>query len=327
MIVSRTPLRISFVGGGSDLPTFYRGAPDGGAVVSTAIDKYVYIAINAKFDGRVRASYSITENVDTADQLQHELIREALHLVGIDRGVEITSVSDVPSHGSGLGSSSSYVVGLLAALYMFKGQSLDAERIARDACHIEIERCKKPIGKQDQYIATVGGLQYIQFHQDDTVTNKPIYYLTKRTTCMLERHLLLFYTGLARASDDILAEQQYNAGHSNETRQYLGQMVDLARQLYTDLSNDNLSTFGDILHQGWQLKKQLAHAVSNPKIDQWYTTARQHGAIGGKLLGAGGGGFLLLYAPPEKHQAIIQILQLKVVPISFEPKGVQIFKL
>src|SRR5947207_2655094 len=207
MIISRTPLRISFVGGGSDLSTFYTYDP--GVVVSTAINKFIYISVNKKFDNKIRASYSVTEIVDRVDQLEHELIREALKLVGIDGGVEITSISDIPSQGTGLGSSSTYTVGLLNALYAYTGQHAGAERLAREACQIEIERCGKPIGKQDQYIAAYGGLQYIQFNPDKSVFVEPII-CSPETKKRLQERLLMRYTGMTRSADLVRAEQRAN---------------------------------------------------------------------------------------------------------------------
>jgi D-glycero-alpha-D-manno-heptose-7-phosphate kinase len=321
MIISRTPLRTSFVGGGSDLPAFYRIKP--GAVVSTAINKYVYITINKKFDNRIRASYSETEIVDHVDQLKHELIREVLKKLHMDGGIEITSIADVPSNGTGLGSSSSYTVGLLNAVYAYKNMYVSAERLAREACEIEIERCSKPIGKQDQYIAAYGGLQYIQFNPDETVFVDRIV-LSRENREDLESHLLLLYTGLARSSEDILIEQNKNT-QQQDKRETLDRMVKLATQFRDALLLGDLDSFGEFLHIGWLEKKKLASGISSSLIDQWYDTARNHGAIGGKILGAGGGGFLLLYAPPEKHVNIIKALpELKPFPFRFEPQGSKI---
>jgi D-glycero-alpha-D-manno-heptose-7-phosphate kinase len=319
MIISRTPLRISFVGGGSDLPAFYRHEP--GAVVSTAINKYIYITVNHKFDQKIRASYSVTEIVDTVDELQHELIREALRLVQILGGVEITSISDIPSQGTGLGSSSTYTVGLLKALYAQVGRHVGAERLAYEACQIEIETCGKPIGKQDQYIAAYGGLQFIQFNPDETVAIEPII-CSPATRQQLQERLLLLYTGLTRSANDILAEQSRNTASDTTKRATMRAMVQLAYDLREALSQDNLSAFGEILHEGWMRKKQMASTISNSRIDDYYARARKHGAVGGKIAGAGAGGFLLLYAPPQFHQAIVAALPgLRPVPFQFEPRG------
>lgn len=322
MIISRTPLRVSFVGGGSDLPAFYRREP--GAVTSTAIDKYIYITVNKKFDDKIRASYSITEIVDSIGELKHGLIREVLRLVGLDGGIEITSIADIPSQGTGLGSSSTYTVGLLKAMYAYKGQHVGAERLAREACQIEIEICGKPIGKQDQYIAAYGGLQHIQFNPDESVFVDPVI-CAPETKRELQKRLLLFYTGLTRSADDILAEQTRNTENDENRREALRTMVKLAQELQEALAANDLGSFGKILHQGWLEKKKMASRISNSKIDEWYERARQHGAIGGKITGAGGGGFLLLYAPPERHGEIIEALpQLRPMSFGFEPQGSRI---
>jgi D-glycero-alpha-D-manno-heptose-7-phosphate kinase len=322
MLISRTPLRISFAGGGSDLPAFYREEP--GAVVSTAINKYIYINVNKKFDHKIRASYSITEMVDSVDELRHELIREAMRLLNIDGGIEITSISDIPSQGTGLGSSSTYTVGLLNALYAYNGRFAGAERLAREACAIEIERCGKPIGKQDQYIAAYGGLQYIQFNPDESVFVDPI--ICQPTTRQrLQERLLMFYTGMTRSADHILQEQQANTERDLDRRQMLRAMTRMAQDLRAALSNNDLDSFGTILHEGWLLKQRLASGISNQRINDWYGRAREQGAIGGKILGAGGGGFLLVYAPVERHPAIIAALpELSLMPFAFEPQGSKI---
>lgn len=322
MIISRTPLRISFAGGGSDLHSFYRYEP--GAVISTAINQYIYITVNKKFDRQIRASYSITEIVDSIEELQHELIREALNLVGLDGGIEITSISDIPSRGTGLGSSSTYTVGLLNALHAYTNRHAGAERLAQEACEIEIERCGKPIGKQDQYIAAYGGLQYIQFNPDGSVFVDPIICLPK-TKKTLEDRFLLLYTGLTRSADEILENQSKNVEKDPARRQILCDMTRLAKELREALCNDDLDSFGELLHQGWVMKQQLADGISNPRINEWYAQARQHGAIGGKLLGAGGGGFLLFYALPEHHQEIIEALpELRHTPFQLESQGSKI---
>lgn len=321
MIISRTPLRISFVGGGTDLPAFYRHEP--GAVVSTAIDKYIFINVNKKFDEKIRASYSITEIVDRAADLKHELIREALAMLQLSGGIEITSISDIPSEGTGLGSSSSYTVGLLNALYAFAGRHAGAERLARESCHIEIDLCGKPIGKQDQYIAAYGGLQYIQFNPDGSVYVDPII-CEADTKVELQRRLLLLYTGVTRPAARVLEEQQANTENASQ-RASMRFVVGLAEHLRDALCRDDLDSFGEIMHEGWLLKKQLASGISNERIDELYWRARQHGAIGGKILGAGGGGFLLLYAPVERHAALRAALcDLRVVPFKFEPQGSKI---
>jgi D-glycero-alpha-D-manno-heptose-7-phosphate kinase len=319
MIISRTPLRISLVGGGSDLPAFYHQEP--GAVVSTTINKYIYITVNPKFDDKIRASYSQTEIVDGVDELQHELIREALKMVRITRGIEITSISDIPSQGTGLGSSSTYTVGLLNALYAYRNYFAGAERLAQEACTIEIERCSKPIGKQDQYIAAYGGLQFIRFNPDSSVFVDPVICIPE-TRQRLQEGLLMLYTGLVRRADDILREQSHNTQNDNDRRTSLHRMVGLAEQMREALQQNDLGGFGEVLHTGWVEKRKLASGISNSRIDEWYERARAHGAIGGKILGAGGGGFLLLYAPPERHPEICEMLpELRPIEFRFSPQG------
>ena len=319
MIISRTPLRVSFAGGGTDLRAYY--GRERGAVLSTAIDKYIYITVNRKFDDKVRVSYSVTEIVDHASELKHELIREALKLTGISGGIEIT---DVPSQGTGLGSSSSYTVGLLNALYAFTGKLVSAERLADEACRIEIELCGKPIGKQDQYIAAYGGMQHIQFNPDESVFVDPLP-CRKELREQLQSSLLMLYTGLTRSANDVLSEQRKNTEQSGETMDGLRSMRDLADQLRESLCAGNLDGFGEMLHAGWMLKRTLAAGISSPSIDSWYELARKNGAIGGKLLGAGGGGFLLLYAHPDRHAGLIRTLpELRPIPFRFEPQGSKI---
>jgi D-glycero-alpha-D-manno-heptose-7-phosphate kinase len=319
MIISRTPLRISFAGGGSDLPAFYRQSP--GSVVSTTIDKFIYITVNPKFDHQIRASYSRTEMVDNVDDLQHELIREALKMVRIYRSIEITSISDIPSRGTGLGSSSTYTVGLLNALYAHRNYFAGAERLASEACHIEIDRCGKPIGKQDQYIAAYGGLQFIRFNPDESVYVDPVV-CAPETKRKLQDGLLMLYTGLVRSSDNILEEQSHNTRSDEKKRASLNRMVSIAAQMRSALLENDLNGFGELLHEGWMEKRSLASGISKPCINEWYCRARMHGAIGGKILGAGGGGFLLLYAPSEKHTAICEALpELRPISFRFEPQG------
>lgn len=322
MVISRTPLRISFVGGGSDLASFYKR--EVGAVVSTTINKFIYVSVNKKFDDLIRASYSIIELIKKPKELKHELIREALLLLHLDRGLEITSIGDIPSEGTGLGSSSNFTVGLLNALHAFKKEPISSGRLAEEACCIEINRCKKPIGKQDQYIAAFGNLNFIQFNPDDSVRVTPII-LKKKTKEKLQENLLLLYTQVTRSSSSILTEQNKKTKSSSHQRKILSQMVELAKELKKDLENNDLGQFGKLLHENWELKTKLSKGISNPQIDQWYNTARKLGAEGGKILGAGGGGFLLLYAPKEKHAAICAALpHLSPTVFSFETEGSRI---
>ena len=322
MIISKTPMRMSFAGGGSDLASFYR--EHGGAVVSTAIDKYMYITVNHKFDSGIRASYSQTEEVGNAAEIKHPLIRAALKVTGIEGGIEMSSMADIPSRGTGLGSSSSFTVGLLHALHGYRNQYVSAEELAATSCHIEINICGDPIGKQDQYAAAYGGLNYIRFHPDDTVSVDPII-CSSATLQQLEDHIQVFYTGRSRSAGELLGEQTRKAGSDQRTQQTLVKMVALAADLKRELEHNNLQAFGEILHENWVYKKSLVKGISDSEIDGWYDSARTAGATGGKLLGAGRGGFLMVFAPPARHPAITHALPgLREVKFRFDRNGSQI---
>ena len=304
VIVSRTPLRISFLGGGSDLAEFYRRRQ--GMVVSTAIDKFVYIALHDKFDGLITLNYSQRETVEKVDDVKHPILREALRLTGVDRAVEISSMADIPSEGSGLGGSSSFTVGVLNALHAFKGEPAGPEQLAREACKIEIELLGEPIGKQDQYIAAYGGLRAIRFNTDDSVQVSEVR-CPQACVKTLEGQLLLFYTGITRKASTILSQQRQNTSKGSASSQ-LETMVGMAGRLEADLQGGDPSTLGPLLREAWEQKKKLAAGVSNPQIDQMYSLALEAGAKGGKILGAGGGGFLLLCCPPEKAASVRKAL-------------------
>lgn len=322
MIISRTPLRMSFVGGGSDLPGFYR--QHGGAVVSTAVKKYVYVTVNEKFDESIRVSYSKTEEVSSVSEIQHKIVRETLTHVGIKGGIEITSIADIPSRGTGLGSSSAFTVGLLNALSAFKTNFASAESLAKEACRIEIEICGEPIGKQDQYASAFGGLNFIQFNEDDTVFTNPI--ICKRETVeTLQENTLVFYTGLTRSASSLLKVQDENLKQSAEKREAMKKMVKLAFEMRDALQQNSLDGFGETLHENWLLKKSMTDGVTSEQIEDWYSQARKAGAAGGKLLGAGQGGFLMFYAPKEKHRDVASALKnLRQVRFGFEPEGSKI---
>ena len=293
-------------------------------MVSTAIKKYIYIAVNKCFDDRIIVRYSKEEKVRTIDELEHNLIREALRLVDIRKGIDISATADVPSEGSGLGSSSSFVVGVLHALYAFKGQHVSAEKLAQDACRIEIEILKKPIGKQDQYAAAYGGFNYLQFNPDESVYIDPII-CQQGTKERLGKNLLLLYTGITRSSDTILVKQNRNMQESSQSRGIMAQMVTIADEMRESLRKNKLDMFGDLLDENWRLKKQMADTISSPRIDGWYAIAKKNGAIGGKLLGAGGGGFLLFFAPQKNHRKIINALpMLRPTELAFELQGSKI---
>jgi D-glycero-alpha-D-manno-heptose-7-phosphate kinase len=322
MIISRTPLRISFVGGGSDISSFYNYKM--GAVISTAINKYIYIAVNNQFDGRIIVNYSKTEIVKEIESIENNLVREGLKKTRVKGGIHITSISDIPGEGTGMGSSSAYIVGLLNALYAYQGKHVTAETLAKQACEIEISILKKPIGKQDQYITGYGGFNYIQFNTNGSVFVDPIICLSE-TKQKLEKRLLLFYTGITRSADPILAKQGNSMKRSKTKRDIMDKMVLLTKQLRKDLNNNDLSTFGKILHENWLYKKQMSDGITTNKIDYWYEKARAVGAQGGKLLGAGGGGFLLLYATEKDHAKIKAALaDIKNVPFNFEQQGSKI---
>ena len=322
MIITRTPFRISFAGGGTDLREFYQS--EYGAVVSTAINKYMYIIVNKRFTDAIRVSYyAKTEIVDHADDIRHPLVREALKLVGVNRGIEITSVADVHA-GAGLGSSGSFTVGLLNALYAYKGTLKSAEELAREACHIEIDVLGEPVGKQDQYIAAYGGFRYFQFNSDESVAAEPIIWSMEHKE-ELAQNLLLLYTGDIHEASRILQEQKEKTQQPDKMVN-LREMRDTALKL-KDRLNDNATAdiFADVLHHGWQLKKELASGISSDKIDEHYDRALTAGALGGKVLGAGGGGFLLLYCPKPKQPAVRKALNdLPVLEFSFEPEGSKI---
>jgi D-glycero-alpha-D-manno-heptose-7-phosphate kinase len=302
VIISQTPYRVSFAGGGTDLPAFYR--QEFGAVLSTTIDQHIYVTIHRRFEPTIRVSYSRTELASSLEEVQHELVREAMRRVEIDEPLEITTIGDVPA-GTGMGSSSSLTVGLLAALYGYRHRVVSPRLLAEQACRIEIDVLGKPIGRQDQYAAAFGGVNYIRFNPDDTVDVEPVP-CRAETLAQLEQRILLVYTGQTRDANRIL-ERQFQA---TATRiDVLCAMRDLTDQMRRALAgNGDLDRFEDLLHRGWELKRSLGCGISNEQVDEWYAAARRAGATGGKLLGAGGGGFLLLTAPPWRHRAIREAL-------------------
>lgn len=321
MIISQTPLRMSFVGGGSDLPAYYR--EHGGAVLSTAIDKYVYVSINRKFDGGIRLAYSKTEEVTRLDDIEHELVRAAFVMQGMRGGVEITSTADIPSRGTGLGSSSTFTVGLLNVLNAYQGKHVSAEHLARGSCEIEIDICGQPIGKQDQYAAAYGGLNLIEFHHDERVSVSPVV-MRRDLRELLEKRIIVFYTGVTRSASRILANQSAETASDRGKQAALKRMVELAYVLRDELASGNVDSFGHILDENWSLKKSLTQGISSSAIDEWYDRAIGAGALGGKLLGAGEGGFMMFYAPHERHEDIATAVGLRQVRFGFEPLGSRI---
>jgi len=318
MIIVQSPLRVSFFGGGTDLPSYY--LHEGGCVLSSAINKYIFVSAKTRFDDRVRVGYTRTELVDRIDDLQHDLIREALRMTGVTHGVEITTMGDIPSAGSGLGSSSTVTVGTLQALHAFLGEPVTAERLAREACQIEIDVLGKPIGIQDQIIAAYGGMRFMEFRKDGSVSLERLE-LSADANRELRSNLMLFYTGIERRAETILSEQQMNIQQRIEV---LNEMKNLAQLARNELKAGNVDELGHMLHYGWTLKKRLASGISNGVIDELYSRARKAGALGGKITGAGGGGFLLLYCPKERQASVRGALKkLRELPFRLEPDGVK----
>jgi D-glycero-alpha-D-manno-heptose-7-phosphate kinase len=324
MIISKTPMRLSFVGGGSDLSSYYRES--GGAVLSTSINKFVYLTINKRFGPGFRVSYSKTEEVECVAKIEHKIVRHTLLKLGIDGhehndGVEITSIADIPARGSGLGSSSAFTVGLLHALHAYKGRYKSKFELAKEACEIEIDRCGEPIGKQDQFATAYGGLNVISFNADDTVNVEPV---IARAEVMrhIESELLMFHTGVARSASALLKIQAEEVSADFNKKRTLRKMVELVHTLRDGIVSGDPCIVGDVLHQSWMMKKSLASGISNGSIDEIYEKARKAGARGGKLLGAGGGGFLVFSAPRDQHEAIVASLApLTHVDFKFDTLG------
>ena len=319
MIVSQTPLRISFSGGGTDLRGFYSREP--GVVISSAIDKYVYVVVKRRFDAKLRVAYSRTEIVDSLEALQHELVREALRRAGVHSGLEICTLADVPSEGTGLGSSGSLTVGLLHALYTFAGRPQPPEVLARQACEIEMDWLQRPVGKQDQYIAAYGGLRLFRFLANGEVETRRLE-LSAPRRCRLEQDLMLFFTGRTRAAADVLQEQ---SARICDNLDLLRAMKQLTGEFQECLLNGMGEEMGRLLHRGWELKRQLASTISTAEIDAYYQRALEAGATGGKLSGAGGGGFLLLHCPQEHQPQLRAALpELVEMPFRLEERGTRI---
>ena len=316
MIITQTPLRIGLLGGGTDLPGYYK--ENGGRVLNCALDKYVYVIVKQRFDDDIYVNYSKKEIVSRVGDLEHELVREAMRMTGVTQGVEITTLADIPSAGSGLGSSSAVTVGLLHALFAYQGRQVSAEELAERACVIEIERCGKPIGKQDQYIAAFGGIRDIRFGPGDGVVAEEVE-LAAADRRALQQQIMLFYTGITRSANTILAEQNANMA---ATRPQLDLLRDLAGFAVDRLRNGDVDAVGPVLRESWEAKRKLASGVSNDRIDAAVSRALDAGASGAKLTGAGGGGFLLVICPMEQQRAVrVSLADMRELPVKLDRLG------
>lgn len=324
MIITQTPVRISFLGGGTDYPDYF--CHYGGATLAASINQYTLITVHrlTRFaDHKVRVHYSTVESVNDLDEIKHPSARECLRFLNIRGGVEIHYVSNLPAR-TGLGSSSSATVGLLHALHAFKGEMVSREQLAAEAVHVEQELIQERVGCQDQYACAMGGIRHFEFLADRTVRMRPVVINTARR-CALQDRLLLFYTGIQRHAHEILAEQVERTAAGTNTAQLHELKAIAARGVEVLAGSGSLTEFGALLHEGWQIKRALSSRITSTGIDAAYNGARQAGAIGGKLLGAGGGGFLLLYAEPEHHAAIKHVLgDLHLADFAFEDSGTQI---
>jgi len=320
MIISRTPLRVSFVGGGTDLPVFCNS--NRGAVISTAIQKYVYVIVHPAFDKKNRIAYSKIEVTNSADEVMNTRVREAMKMTGVGNGVEIHSVAEVPS-GTGLGGSSSFTVGLLNALYAYQGKHVGAERLAKEAAEIEIKILKENIGRQDQFAAAFGGLNKIEFIGED-VKIKPLIFDSKIKK-ELENKLLMFYLGGQRDANEILNNQKQNLNNNEDLLSAYIEMRNMADELEEHLISNRINKFGELLHKNWLLKKSLSNGISNEFIDKYYDLAMNAGANGGKVLGAGGSGFLLIHVDENNQDAVRKALSdLREYDLKFDGEGSRI---
>ncbi|MDR0221446.1 MAG: GHMP kinase [Lachnospiraceae bacterium] len=318
MIIVRTPTRVSFCGGGSDLPAFYQ--KHGGAVLTAGLARYVYLSVHPYFyTDRLMCKYSKSEEAGQPSELKHPIFRVLLEKFGVN-GVEIATNADVPA-GTGLGSSSSFTVGLLHTLYAYTGKYVSPDRLAAEACHTEIELLGEPIGKQDQYAAAFGGLHVFRFRPDGSVATEPVI-MAPESMARLEKNLLMFYTGDLRSASAILAEQGRNVATDSDKEKAQLKILGLVDELHKELVSGNIDAMGGLLHAGWEQKRSLASGISNPLIDDAYVKALAAGATGGKLLGAGGGGFLLFYVPEHRHNAVKNALShLRYMEFGFARSG------
>lgn len=324
MIISKTPVRASFFGGGTDFAEYFHNSKYGyGSVISTALDMHVYVTINKRFDNKIRVVYMGNELVDSVDEIKHNIIREALRITGIDQGIEIVYTADLPmtNLGVGLASSSALAVGLLNALHAYKGEFVSAKKLAEEAIDIEINRLGQQIGIQDQYAVACGGFNKYVFHADNTVTVMPII-INPDVRERLLGNLMMFYTGNVRDSREIFAEQKKT---TEKRKDILDSLIEIVEQAHEAICRGNIDLWGELLKQTWEIKKKFASGVSNPQIDSMYTIALENGSVGGKILGAGGGGFLLLYVPEKNQKRIKQALnQYRQIPFTMDMQGSRI---
>ena len=312
MIISRTPVRVSFCGGGTDLPAYYETSENGGMVTSMALSKHIHVTVNRRFDNSVRVSYSKTEIVDDFERLEHELVREAMRLTGVTHSVEITTIADIPSRGTGLGSSSALTVGLLNALHTYAGRTPDAAQLAEEACRIEIDILGQPIGRQDQYAAAFGGSNQISFMPDNSVIVTPI----EVDSDALKSNYFLVYTGITRKASNILAKQSESTDKKRAD-------LDLLRQQAIDvrhaLQTSEHAIVGKLLDSSWQIKRNLVDGITGGALDEIYSVGMGMGSSGGKLLGAGGGGFFLFQGSEEIRRKMEKLY--KVLPLTIDSSG------
>jgi len=322
MIISRTPFRISFVGGGTDLRSFYTEEP--GQVISTSIDKYIYVVVKRQIgivEYKYRINWSQIEFRNRVEDIEHPIVREALKFLEIDFPIEITTFADIPA-GTGLGSSSAFAVGLVHALYALKGDMVTKHTLATTAAHIEVERLGRTMGTQDHFASAYGNINVFTFQTNGGVVVEPVFYRPEIPK-ILEQNLMLFYTRLKRDASEILQSQNRETPNKRETLQKMKNLVKPLREVLS--SGENLNKIGEILHQGWELKRTLTGEISSDEINNYYLKAREAGSTGGKLLGAGGGGFLLLYVEAQHRQDVIQSLhELYHVPVGLDFGGTRI---
>ena len=292
MIISRSPVRITLGGGGTDLSSYY--SKYGGALIAAAIDKYTLVTAHTRFDDDIKLNYSKTEQVKSVDEINHNIFREGLQLLNIKKGIELTSLSDMPS-SSGLGTSGSFTIALLNALHTYKKEFISQKQLAEEACKIEIEILKEPIGKQDQYIAAFGGITSIKFAKNGSVTVEPVK-MTEEAQDELHHNIMLFYTGISRSASNILKEQhEKSKKEEGQTIDTLHEIKKIGLDTRSALEKGDVDKLGEYLDVHWNIKKQLSKSISNPFIDECYTLAKKNGALGGKIMGAGGGGFFMFY--------------------------------